>query len=144
MNIMQELDLLVEGTFTEGLYPADLLVLQQRIAGYRYRLAEMVSTLSKRAMQSEVDRKSVFAKAKLTAKAESVGGKPLGEAAAADTAEQRPEVIRARHEEIMAQAEYEAAKMKMQASGDVLNSLQMRIANARDEAKNTRNISTHS
>jgi len=143
MSTTQELDLLVEATFTEGLAPTELLVLQQRIAGHRYRLAEVVSGLSKKAMQAEVDRKSIFARNKLTAKAESVGTRALSETAAADKAEHHPEVIRARHDEIGAQAEYEAAKMKMNASGDVLNSLQMRIANARDEARNTKNISTH-
>lgn len=143
MNILHEIDMLVEGTMSEALAPSDLLLLQQRIAGYRYRLAEVVSALSKVAMQAEVDRKSIFAKAKLTAKAESIGSKALGEAAAADFAEQRPEVIRARGEEIMAQMEYEAAKMKMQASAEVLSSLMMRISHARDEARNTKQISTH-
>lgn len=140
---MQELDMLIEGTLNEALPPSELLHLQQRIAGIRYRFAEVVSGLSRKAMQSEVDRKALFARSKLTARAEHVGQRALSNDAATETAEQRPEVIRARHEEIMAQAEYEAAKMKMQASGDVLNSLQMRLANARDEAKNTRNISTH-
>lgn len=143
MTTIQALDELIEGTFNESLPPTELLVLQQRIAGYRYRFAEEVSALSKAAMIAEVDRKSIFAKAKLSAKAEAVGTRALGEQAAADTAEQRPEVMRARTTEIWACAEYEAAKMKMQASGDVLNSLQMRIAFARQEARNTQNISTH-
>lgn len=91
-------------------------------------------------MQAEVDRKSIFAKAKLQAKVDAAktGNTRLGEQAASDTAEQLPEVIRARGEEIEAQAHYEAMKMKMQASGEVLSSLSMRIANLRDAAKDAK------
>lgn len=121
----------------------ELLRMQRQLAGYRYRFAEVVADLSKKAMQAEVDRKSVFAKAKLMAKAEAVGSKVMSESAASDVAEQRPEVIRARHDEIDAQGMYEAAKLKMHASGDVLMSLTMRISYAKEEAKNTRSISTH-
>lgn len=132
----EHLDALILATDNEGLSGSDLLLLQQRIAAERYRFSEVVSQLSRKAMQAEVDRKSVFAKAKLTAKAQASA--KMGEATAADEAEQRPEVIRARSEEIEAQAEYEAMKMKMNASGEVLSSLSMRIANMRDAAKDAK------
>jgi hypothetical protein len=143
MSTLREIDLLVDASMNEGLPIHEVLSLQQKLAGQRYRLAEEVSGLSKQAMQTEVDRKACFAKAKMRAKAQSNAGKPLSETAASDEAEQHPEVIRARAEEIMAQAEYEAAKLKYNASGDVVSALTMRISFLRDEAKNTRMVSSH-
>lgn len=140
MTNFKELDSLVEASDNEALPPTELLALQQKLAAHRYRLAEQVSVLKRKADTAEVDRKSLFAKAKLTCKADTIGSKPLGEQAAADKAEQLPEVIRARADEIMMQAEFEAAKMKMQASGDVLSSLMMRISFARDERKQSAHI----
>lgn len=140
---MIELDSLVAETRSDSLSPLDLLRLQREIAAWRYTLAETVARLSRDAMQAEVDRKSLVAKAKLIARAQHTGPRLLSNDAATETAEQLPDVIRARGDEIDAQATYEAAKMKYNASGDVLASLQMRLANARDEAKNTART-THS
>lgn len=134
---MIELDNLIGQTRSDTLSPLQLLGLQRDIAAYRYTLAEVVARLSREAMQAEVDRKSLVAKAKLIARAQHTGPRLLSNDAATETAEQLPDVIRARGAEIDAQATYEAAKMKYNASGDVLASLQMRIAQARDEAKNT-------
>lgn len=122
---------------SEGLVGKDLLELQRKIAGERYFLAGHVAKMKSAWSQKEVDRKAIFIQAKLTAKAEKVGEKAMSETAAADVAEQRPEVIRARHEEIVAEAGYEAAKLKFNAAGDVLSSLMMRLSMLRDELKQT-------
>lgn len=143
MKIIEKIDKLVSEACGNNLPPDELLRLQREIAGYRYHMSEVVADLSRKAMQSEVDRKTLFAKAKMAARADHLGQRALSNDAATEAAEQRPEVIRSRAEEIMAQAEYEALKMKLNTSGDVLMSLQMRIANARDEMKQTRMISVH-
>lgn len=137
------LDRLVTEATTDGTPVHDLLRLQMQLAGYRYRFGEVVAQLSKAAMQAEIDRKSLVALAKLRARAEHKGPRQLSNDAATEAAEQLPEVARAHTAEIEAQGMYEAAKLKMNASGDVLMSLQMRIAHARDEAKQTRSISSH-
>lgn len=142
MNPFSELDALVEASDNEGLPPVELLLIQQKLAAHRYRLAELTSQLSRKAMMAEVDRKSMFAKTKLTAKAEKIGEKAMTEAAATDHAEQSPTIIRMRAEEIMSQAEYESAKMKLQMSADCLTSLTMRISYLRSEMLSANSIRT--
>jgi len=134
--VSRALDALIASD-SEGLAPVDLLELQRKIAGERYHLAEIVARLKKDFLQKEVDRKSIYLRAKLTAKAEHLGERAMSETAAGDIAEGRPEVIRARSEEIIAEANYEAMKLKLNASGDVLTSLTMRLSNLRDERKQT-------
>lgn len=134
----EELDSLIEATDNEALTGEDLLVLQMKIAAHRYRMAEQVATLSRRANEAEAERKRIFALAKGHAKALSIGTRAIGEQAAADIAEGTKAVIDARSAEILAQAEYEAIKNKMHAAGDVLSSLQMRIAHLRDERRESR------
>lgn len=134
----ERLDALVEATDNEQLPQAELLVVQQKLAAERYRMAEVVAQLSKKAMLAETDRKALLAKSKLTVRAAHIGNRPLSNDAAVDAAEQQPEVIRARAQEIMSAADHEAAKLKYGASGDVLSSLSMRLAHLRDENKNTR------
>lgn len=136
---MNALDTLIDSD-SEGMPPLDLLELQRKIAGERYRLAEVVARLKKDFLQKEVDRKSIYLRSKLTAKAEHQGDRAMSETAAGDIAEGRPEVIRARSEEIIAEANFEAMKLKFNASGEVLTSLTMRLSHLRDERRQTAQV----
>ena len=120
------IDAAVNEAMDPTITPEVMAGLHARIAGYRYRMSTMVAELHKKYLNAEVQRKSLFAKAKLQKIAE---GMTVGKA----TEEAEGMIHGARIDEVMAQAEYEALRMKWNAAGDVLTNLQMRMAQARDE-----------
>jgi hypothetical protein len=126
-----ELDALIASTDQRDIRPDLLLELQQRIAAQRYYLIDVVRKLSREAGIAEVDRKSAISRVKLTKRAEH--GTSIAQAT--EQAEQDPEIIRLRSAEVFAAADYEAAKLKLHASGDVLVSLAQRISSSRDDRR---------
>lgn len=131
------LDALIQSD-SEGMQPAQMLELQRRIAAERYYLAPIVAHAKREWMQAEVDRKTLFAKAKLRAKADHQGPKAMSVDAANDAAEQMPDVIRAKANEIDKDAGFQVLRLKYDASGEVLQSLTMRISQAKEELKGSR------
>lgn len=137
MSAYDDLDTLIASD-SKDMSVENLLELQRRVAGERYFLAGHVATLKGTFLRKEANRKSIFATSKLKVKADHVGSRALGDDAAKDSAEQRPEVIVARSEEISAEIEFEHARLRFSAADGVLSSLQMRLADARDERKQSR------
>lgn len=107
------------------------------MASCAYFMATEVADLYRTHAIAEETRKTYHAHEILKLQAEDA---KLTGAKAERIVEGREEYTGLRSAEIIADAEYQAWKMKLDASRNVMQSLQMRLAHLRDEAKRTQSM----
>lgn len=130
----ERIDKLVYEASNTRLNGDQLTEIYTELAGCAYRMASEVADLYRTHALAEDARKTYFAKEVLKLQ---VGEASLSNAKAEKMVEARDEYTALRNLEILADAEYQAWKMKLDASRNVMQSLQMRLAHLRDEAKRT-------
>jgi len=128
------IDRLVRDAQSTKLTGDQLTEIYVELATCAYFMATEVASLYRAHMLSEDARKTYHAKEVLRLQAHDV---KLSGAKAERLVEERDEYAALRNAEIIADAEYQAWKMKLDASRNVMQSLQMRLAHLRDEAKRT-------
>lgn len=130
----ERIDKLVYEASNTRLNGDQLTEIYTELAGCAYRMASEVADLYRTHALAEDARKTYHAKEVL--KLQAVDEK-LSNAKGERLVEGRDEYAALRNLEIIADAEYQAWKMKLDASRNVMQSLQMRLAHLRDEAKRT-------
>lgn len=128
------IDKLVRDAQSARLTGDQLTELYVELAGCSYFMATEVAGLMKSYLIAEENRKVYFAKEILSLQ---VNDEKLTGAKAERIVSTRNEYTALRNAEIMADAEHQAWKMKLDASRNVMQSIQMRLAHMRDEAKRT-------
>ena len=133
------IDRLVRDAQSTKLTGDQLTEIYVEMATCAYFMAGEVAALYKRHMLAEDERKTYHAKEVLKLQAHDA---KLSGAKAERIVEERDEYGHLRTAEVIADAEYQAWKMKLDASRNVMQSLQMRLAHLRDEAKRTLTMQT--
>jgi len=128
------IDRLVRDAQSTKLTGDQLTEIYVELATCAYFMATEVANLYRAHMLAEDARKTYHAKEVLRLHAHDA---KLSGAKAERLVEERDEFAALRNAEIIADAEYQAWKMKLDASRNVMQSLQMRLAHLRDEAKRT-------
>ena len=133
----ERIDRLVQSAQSISLTGDQLTAIYVEMATCSYFMATEVAALYRAHMLAEDTRKTYHAHEilKLQAADEKLSG-----AKAERIVEGREEYTALRSAEIIADAEYQAWKMKLDASRNVMQSLQMRLAHLRDEAKRSTNM----
>ena len=131
------IDRLVRDAQSTKLTGDQLTEIYVEMATCSYFMATEVAALYKAHAIAEETRKTYHAHEILKLQAEDA---KLTGAKAERIVEGRMEYTELRNAEIIADAEYQAWKMKLDASRNVMQSLQMRLAHLRDEAKRTQSM----
>lgn len=122
-TMLKQLDDLIDRFAKCGDDPNELLNIQRDIIAVRYSLSEWVAAAKKESIRAENMRKGKLALVKLRKK-----GSGVSMAQATEEAELDQEIVEARGEEVMAEANLEAMRRKLEVASDATGAISMRVS----------------